>query len=214
MATAAAFARRLQVFADRTLSPAAQSAMLAAAAKRELAGLISSGRASPSYQRFVDGAENRPEAAVKPAPSGLIVYRFATLGRVGAFALEFLVRRARGLPAEYLRGFYLAADGRFIPMAAFNPDKLGAGVKELAIGNVVAFSRKVDVQLAGGKRLRFSVPPGLFDDCVAAIRSRFGNVVDAKRVYTLTFPGQHVLKRGRKRGSRVESPAIIITPRR
>lgn len=214
MATAAAFARRLQVFTDRALSPAAQSAKLAATAKQELAELIASGRASPSYHGFVDGVTGKPEEAVRPAPDGLIVYRFATLGRVGAFALAFLVRRARGLSAEYLRGFYLAADGKFIPSAAFNPDHLGAAVKELAIGNVEPYSRKIDVQLVGGKRLHFNVPPGLFDDCVAAIRSRFGAVVEAKRVYTLNFPGQYVLTRDRKRGSRVESPAIIITPRR
>lgn len=79
--------------------------------------------------------------------------------------------------------------------------------------------------MVGYEKLTFSVPAGLFDDAVAAIRSRFGSIVDVKRVYTMQFPGQYTLRReqyhasgrraGRPRrrlGKRVESPAIIITP--
>lgn len=227
MASAAAFRRSLQVFADRTLSPAAQSSHLARVAKAELAVLIQSGRAPASYRRFVDGREGAPEESVGPAPLGRIVYRFNHLGAVCTFALSFLVNRSPERSGRFRKGFYLGIDGKFVPMAQFNAAALTADVKEIVIGNVEPYSRKVDVQLVGGESLSFSVPAGLFEDAVQAIKARFGALVDVKRVYTMKFPGQYTLKqrqvhqsgryRGRSRkrvGTPVESPAIIITPRR
>lgn len=226
MGNAAAFRGQLKVFVDKSLSPQAQSAALAKAAKDKLADLVKSGRASPNFRRFVDGAEGVVEERVGPAPHGQIVYRFNTLGAVATFALSFLVNRSPARTGQFRKGFYLGIDGKFVPMAQFNPDALTANVKEIVIGNVEPYSRKVDVQLAGNRKLSFSVPAGLFDDAVSAIKSRFGTLVDVKRVYTMRFPGQYILKqeqyhqsgkragRARKRaGKPVESPAIIITPR-
>lgn len=214
MAGAAAFNRRLELFADRTLSPAAQSAKLAALARRELAALIASGRASPSYRRFVDGTEGKPEEAVRPAPSGAIVYRFVVLGPVVMFALAFLVERSPDRTGKFRAGFALGIDGKFVPAAQFNPAALTANVEEISIFNVEPYSRKLTVQLIGGRSLHFSVPPGLFADAAAAIKSRYGAIVECKTRYNLSFPGQYVLKGGKKAGSRVESPGLIITPRR
>ncbi|MBB3264058.1 hypothetical protein FHW79_001673 [Azospirillum sp. OGB3] len=227
MASAAAFRRSLQVFANRTLSPAAQSAHLAQVAKTELAGLVQSGRAPASHRRFVDGREGAPEEAVGPAPSGRIIYRFNHLGAVCTFALSFLVNRSPERTGRFRKGFYLGIDGKFVPMAQFNPAALTADVRQVVIGNIEPYSRKVDVQLVGGEPLSFSVPAGLFEDAVQAIKARFGVLVDVKRVYTMSFPGQYILQteqhhrsgryqgRSRKRaGKPVESPAIIITPRR
>jgi hypothetical protein len=45
------------------------------------------------------------------------------------------------------------------------------------------------------------------------VRQRFGNSVQARRVYNLSFPGQYVLRRPSQRGdSVVQSPALIISP--
>ncbi|MBP2233080.1 hypothetical protein J2847_006415 [Azospirillum agricola] len=236
MAKAAAFARSLDLFVDRTLSPAAQSARLAGAAKRELARLVAEGHASPSYQRFVDGREGAAEETVAPAPGGRIVYRFNHLGAVGTFAVSFLRQRspaASGLPARprngkhgaYRDSFWIGVNGRAFPAARYDPELVPAGA-ELVIYNINAYSRKVDVQQVGGKSLSFSVPPGIFDDAAKAIRTRYGSLVDVKRVYTMRFDGQYLLKNeqvhrsgryvGRSRnraGKPVESPALIITPR-
>lgn len=234
MARAAAFYAELGVFIDRNLSPAAQSAALAAAAKAKADELIRTGRAQAPFRRFVDGREGAPEESVKPAPSGRIIYEFNTLGAVCTFALSFLVNRSptassvpvdqkTGKTGRYRDSFYLGLDGRFVPMKDFNPQKLGA-VAQIVIGNTQPYSRKLDVQLAGGKRLRFSVPAGLFEDAAKAIQRRYGALVEVKRVYTMSFPGQYklrnnaVYKRGARKGmpreGRVQSPAIIITPRR
>lgn len=65
------------------------------------------------------------------------------------------------------------------------------------------------VQLVGGRRLRFSIPPGLFDDAVKAVRGRFGNLVTEQRRYTIRFPGQERTRQGRT----PEYPALEIGAR-
>lgn len=236
MAKAAAFRRRLDVFIDQALSPAAQSQRLAEIAKQELAAQIAAGRASKSYRRFVDGREGVPEESVAPAPHGRIIYRFNHLGVIGMFALTFLKHRsppasgqparpAHGKPGTYRDSFWVGVNGRAMPAAQFNPDLAPPGA-ELVIYNASAYSRKVDVQLIGAQPLHFAVPAGLFDDAVKAIKARYGVLVDVKRVYTMAFPGQYRLKTeqvhqsgryaGRTRsraGKSVESPALIIKPR-
>lgn len=264
MSQAEFFAARLGEWVDRNLSPEAQSAHLARTAKRELARLQGTGRASQNYVRYVDGKAGMPEEMVRPAPDGLIFYRFAVLGPVAAFALGFLTARSPKGSGDYAKSFYLGistkdtqlnpaffptritsgkqkgrftfstapapaplSGGRFVPMAQFNPQKVTADVAEIVIGNTQPYSRKVDIQIVGGRKLSFSVPPGLFDDCVKAIKARFDDIVEVKRIYTINFPGQYRLKRtqlrkkgrhagkvGRAAGSPVESPAIVITPRR
>ena len=213
MGNAVAFNGQLKVFIDRNLSPQAQSAALARAAKSKLNELIGSGRASRDFRRYVDGREGVAEEAVGPAPSGQIVYRFNALAAVATFALSFLVSRSPRQSGRFRQGFYLGVDGKFVPMQQFNPKAVTADVREIVIGNREPYSRKVDVQLIGTQPIHFSVPAGLFDDGVAAIKRQFGPIVDVKRVYTMQFPGQYVLRRGRRAGKPVHSPALVITLR-
>ncbi|AWK90347.1 hypothetical protein [Azospirillum thermophilum] len=233
MGNVRAFQRQLSLFIDRTLSPAAQSRRLAEVARRERDALIAAGRASPSYRWWVDGREGAPEDTVAPAGGGQIVYRFSSLGAVTAFALEFLIARSpprsaapinpkTGKTAHYRDGFYVGVNGRFIPASVFEPGAVPPGA-EIVIGNTQPYSRKVDVQLVGHQSLTFSVPPGLFDAAAKAIAARYGDFVTVKRVYTMRFPGQYLLRaeqvtnKGRSRrrlGKPVESPALIITSRR
>lgn len=227
------FQRQLSLFIDRTLSPAAQSRRLAEAARRERDALIAAGRASPSYRWWVDGREGAPEESVAAAGDGRIVYRFSSLGAVITFALETLIERSpprsstpinqkTGKTAHYRDGFYVGVNGRFIPAAVFQPTSVPPGA-EIVIGNTQPYSRKVDVQLVGTRKLSFSVPAGLFDDAAKAIATRYGDFVTVHRVYTMQFPGQYLLRaeqvtnKGRSRrrmGKPVESPALIIKSRR
>ncbi|CAO3445722.1 hypothetical protein [Azospirillum argentinense] len=232
MAGAQAFRRSLHLFVDRTLSPEAQSRRLAQRARQERDALIADGRASPSYRWWVDGREGVPEELVQPANGGRIVYRFNSLGAVTAFALAFLIERSpprssapinprTGKTAHYRDGFYVGVGGKFIPAATFNPSAVPPGA-EIVIGNTQPYSRKVDVQLVGMEPLMFTVPAGLFDDAAKAVNAQYGDFVKAKRVYSMSFPGQYQLRqeqfrkgRSRKReGKPVESPALIITSRR
>lgn len=229
------FAQRVQAIIDRTLSPDAQSRMLADAAKKALNDAIQSGRGTDSYRKWVDGHEGAREETVKP--TGTILYRFNRMGAIAQFALSYLINRspvrssfpispAHGKPVHYRDGLYVAVDGKFILAHQFAPNSVPA-TAEISIGNVVAYSRKVDIQLIGGKRLSFSTAPFLFDDAVREIKKRFGVLVEVKRVYTLDHPLQYTLRKeqkygpgkrqGRARGrigSRVESPALIISPMR
>ena len=208
--SASTFQREVQVFLDRELSDEALSRKFAAYAQDDVAKLIASRRASPRWRRFVDGVEGVPAESVKVG--GHIVYEFEYLADVIVFALAFLQERSPHRTGEFAHSFYLGLDGKFVPAMRFNPMTMG-DVQEVVIGNIQPYSRKIDVQLVGTRRLRFSTPPNLFADCVQAIRSRFGNTVTAKRVYTMNFPGQYVARQGKRAGKRVESPAIVITRR-
>ena len=236
MARADVFRRNVKIFTDRTLSPQAQSAALAALAKREVASLIASGRASPSFQRFVDGREGAPEESVSPAPNGEIIYRFTNLGDVITFALSFLrtwaskgnhsAEISEGKYGPLADNFYVGVDGKFIMADEFSAQNVPVGA-EIVVGNRNAYNRKYDVQLAGSKVLHFTAPSGIYDAAVMSINKTYGNSVVAKRTYSMDFPGQYSLhndqvrKSGRytgkvirSAGDRVQSPAIIITSRR
>lgn len=225
MARAAEFNRSLQVWVEQTLSPEAQSKFLAKTAREERDQLIKSGRASPTYRTFVDGTIDKSEDLVQPAPSGKIIYAFSGWRAITTAALKILVDNSPVLTGNYKKSFYLGIDGKFVPMEQFNADAIGFDVKEVVIGNTQPYSRKVDVQLVGGKKLNFSVPPLLFDNAVKELKSQFGRNFTIKRVYTMEFPGQYVLRqeqyhksgrnigKPRKRaGQLVESPALIIQP--
>lgn len=206
----AAFRRSVEVFFEGEVAPEALARHLAQVAKATAAELITTGRAPPRYTRYVDGREGAPEETVRP--DGVILYRFDYMAEVVAFALAFLRARAPVWTGRYRESFYLGLDGRFVPAARFDAERMGT-VSEVVIGNTMPYSRKVDVQLVGTKPLRFSVPPGLFSDAAKAVQRRFGNLVSAKRVYTMRFPDQYTLRTGRKAGKPVESPALVIALR-
>lgn len=221
-----AFRQQTSVFINQNLSPEARSAFLAKTAREGVADLVASSRAPPNYTRVVDGAVGAPESSVKP--DGVIGYRFQYLGEIAAFALAFLQGRSpsghgaggsRMYRSAYRDSFYLGLargtgePGRFVQARQFNPLTMGADVAEITIGNLQPYSRLLDVQFAGQRRVRYSVPPGIFEDAVRAVNQRFGNQVTARRAYRQKFPGIYLLKTGRRAGSMVESPALIIAGR-
>lgn len=214
--------QKLNAFVDHNLSQPARAARIARFARAERDKLINAGRASPVYQTYVDGRLGAAEEQVKPG--GTIFYQFVYLREVVPAVLEFLKQRSPVASGRYRDSFYIAVDGRFFLAREFRIEALPASA-EITIGNTQPYSRKVDVQLIGTRKLSFSVPSGLFDDAVKFIQGRWGNLVTVKRVYTMAFPGQYRLKipqmRGdaphrvkRRAGTPVESPAIIINPRR
>lgn len=206
-----AFRQQIQVFIDANLSPAARSNILADAARTGLAGLISSGRAPPTYQTFVDGKrDDDDESHVRGTGGGTILYQFSAQAEAAAFALGYLRARAPGRSGTFRNSFYLGINGRFVPAAQFDPAQVPSGA-EITIGNTRPQSRKIDVQMDGERVLHFSVPAGLFDDCAAAVRRQFGGLVIARRISTLRFPGQYNIARGKNAGSAVDSPAVVLT---
>lgn len=213
-----AIRERFTTYAAANLSPAARSARLAAFAKKTLAETIQAGRASDQYTRLVDGRPGADESSVRGDGSGRIDYLFAYIGPAAARALEFLRQRApsggetnRPGRVKLRDSFYVGVNGRIVRWQDFDPDRVPADA-EIVIGNTAPDARKADVQQAGGRTLQYSAPAGMYDDAVRMLRREFP-LVKAKRVYSLRFSGQYILRRGDKRGSPVQSPALIISAR-
>lgn len=224
MAKAAAFRQQIQLFADANLSPQARSARLARVARAALAGLQAAGRASHTYRLAVDGRPALDESTVRGDGTGRILYSFSYVAEAVEFALDFLRVRAPVKSGAYARSWYVIADGKFslasqIDLASIPP------TGEVIVGNTQPYNRRVDVQRNGARSIRFSVPPGEYSDCVAALRQRFGNSIAAERLYDAHFPGKYILKNHqarrsgrragaviRRSGSAGQSPAIAIRP--
>lgn len=206
------FRRSLKTFVDATLSPAARGKAMAEFAEKTVADLIAAGKAPPSYRRWVDGVEGAAPETVKPG--GRILYEFSNIAAATLFALGFLRARSpvgpgapkdKRYPKAYRDCFVVSVNGRPIPWDSFVPRSVPPDA-EIFIFNTQAYSRKIDVQLVGRRPLRFSVPPGLFDDAAKAVRRRYGNTLTAKRQYSVSFPGQHITKAG----IAVQSPALRL----
>lgn len=204
-----AFRQQVNAFIDANLSPTARSRILANTARQGVRDLIASGQASPGYDLFVDGHRAQTEDGVRGDGGGVIRYQFNYMGAAAAFALSFLQARSPSRSGEFRQSFYVGVDGRFIPASAFSAQSV-PGAAEVVIGNTQPQSRRIDVQFVGSKPLHFSVPAGMFDDAVRAVRARFGGAVTARRIYSLRFPGQYVLRRGATRGQPVQSPALVL----
>ncbi len=222
MSKAVAFRQQIRVFTDSALGPAARSARLATVARAALAGLQSTGRASSTYRLFVDGKPSMTETTVRGDGTGKILYSFSYLAEAVEFALDFLRARAPVRSGKYRRSFYVIVNSHFTPADSFDLASVPP-TAEIIIGNTQPYNRKVDVQRNGTKPLRFSVPPMEYDDCVRAVKQRFGNTLTAKRVFDYNFPGKYRLrnhqtrKSGRRAGAVVrragdagQSPAVII----
>lgn len=229
MTTALAFSRSIEVFIKENLSPEALSANLAKVAHKVVDDLVGTGQVPAAYTSYVDGRKGAAWETVRP--DGAIYVKFNPFPAVATYALEFLKARAPEKTGRYRRGFYFGitreggSDGKFVEADAFNPAAITSDVVEVVIGNTEPYSRKVDVQYVGLRKLNFGekCPPGLFEDAAKMINARFGGMVVAKRVYTTEFPGQYTLQReqfrksGRAAGKalgrkdkRVESPALVI----
>jgi hypothetical protein len=190
----------------------AQRRELAAFARGELEKAISSGAASPSYRRFVNGREGVTEDEVRmPGP---ILYVFAPLREAVEFALAFLKQRwpVRG-PAgggHFADSWAVLVDGiRWDGRSEIRP---GA---EAVIVNTQPYARKVETGAKG-----FSVPKGMLEDARQAVLKKWRLPLDAQFRY-IELAGGYVLKgasrRGRRRdtkaGAAMKYPALVIAGR-
>lgn len=208
---AQALKRSVEVFISDAMNPQLRSQILAKFAMEDVAEMIATGRASPVYQVFVDGVEGADPTSVDP--DGQIFYDFSYTSEAVAFAIAFLRRRAPRKSGQLAESFWISIDGKFLPSVdAVNLDHIPRDA-EIIIGNSAPYARKADIQLVGTHRLHFNAPPFMYADCVRAMRIRFGNAFGVKRVHTIHFPGQYILKGTKRRGQRVNSPAIIINPK-
>ena len=176
-------------------------------ARGERDRLIAAGSFSRRYVTLVNGIEGAREETIRPG--GAIVYQAVSLGAAVLLALDVLRRRSPVVSGDYRNSFLVAAEGgRPIPAAAFNPNLLGRDASEVYVFSPLPYSRKVDVQLVGGRKLRFSVEPGLYEDAARAVKRAYPDL-DASRLYTV----QHPQRERNDAGRWIEYPAVVIRAR-
>jgi hypothetical protein len=217
------YSREITLFVEGHLDPRKSALAFAEEVRRRLAGMVAAKRVPPKYRHFVDGREGADFRAVRPG--GTIAAAFSYNADILLFALSFLQARSPSRTGNYRNSFFVGIGGKFVMARSLNPAHVPDGPVELVVGNTQPYHRKVDVQTVGNRRLRFSVPPGMFHDAAKAVNARFGNVVTAKRVHDIDFPSKYRLKQAQMRtgtrshsvkrgaGTYVESPALIINPR-
>lgn len=213
MAAVDLFDRELKL-ATADLEPGAINALLARFAKDSVRELVSSGRASETYERYVNGRQGVAEEAVQ-AP-GPIIYEFSLWEPIITFAVDELRRRSPVKSGRFRSSFIVLANQREVTdYNAIGPDA------EVIITNFQPYVRKAENGLLGAKRY------SIFDGTKRALASRFGN--EGRNAAAFTFEtrwldvraGVHagmpyILKRhqGRRKdrqaGMSITYPAVVI----
>ncbi|MDO9712457.1 hypothetical protein [Paracraurococcus lichenis] len=201
-----AFKRSVDVFVSRDLSEPERAAHLARVAKAGLAELQGSGRAPEAFRRFVDGREGAREESVKA--EGLILYRFSLLAEAATFAMTYLLTRVPVTSGAYRDALWYAVNNRPISRKSWAPDKLGSDVDEVILFDKLPQSRKLDVQLVGGKKLRVKVKPNFFEDAAREVRKAYPSL-DCWRLYSVDWPGRQKSEKQRW----IDYPGISIRAR-
>lgn len=209
------FDRDVKVMIAQDLGPDAVARDLAAAARKGLREYLDSLADPPTYETIVNGRRGAMEDAVKPP--GPILYEFSWWGAILGYALPFLRARAPRSSSVYRHGhkgrqayrdsFFVMANGREVQPSGFDTIAPDA---EVTIGNDAPYSRLLDIQLIGTKPVKVSVPPGIFKDAAEAVRAKFGQLIDVRHVYNVTFRGGYRLETGPRAGKQVHSPALVL----
>lgn len=137
MASGFEFFERDLKLATAGLEPDAINKALAAFARQELRRVISTGEASSTYDKFVNGVQGAAEETVK-AP-GPILYQFVNWPAVIRFALEDLDKRVPKKSGRYAGGFMVLANQ--MPVRDYKDVPPGA---EVTIINVRPYTRRME----------------------------------------------------------------------
>jgi hypothetical protein len=229
---ALSYMREVRLFIAQHLDPQASALAFAKEARSQVADMVAAHTIPPRFTQYVDGHEGAAFESVKPG--GTIALSFTYNADILVFALAFLYSRSPTGPMPtsgprlyrqpFRESFWVSINGKYIAPGALNLAHVPEGPAELIVGNLQPYARKVDVQRVGNRVLHFNKPAGLYDDAARAVNAQFGNVVTAKRVYNINFPGKYTIKQTQTRagthgrvkrwsGTPVESPALIINPR-
>lgn len=200
----ATFGRDLQL-ATAGLSPEAIAPELAKFARAELQKAIASGRASTSYDRYVNNTPGLPEDAVKLP--GHIFYEFSYWGDVISHALTYLAKRSPRLSGQYIGSQAVMVDGQVIaPTAQIRADQV------VTIVPTVPYSRKIEVGHMKMRAERY-----VMDAARREMDRRFRGVVQTS-VQWITLPDGYTLKghfrRGHRPGARNKGRADVAAGQR
>ncbi|MBS7542524.1 hypothetical protein [Ancylobacter oerskovii] len=199
------------------LSPEAQSQALAAFANEQLAEAQQMNTAAlgylPAHTTYVDGAEGRPVADVKP--DGSVVFVFDLVDDALTWIGEQLVKHSPVLRGTYAASHVLLADG-----VEVTPGEPIPAAEVYVFINSQPYARKIE------KGLSQQAPHGVYEAVAVLAAQRFGNVVrigftwrslvggavSAWAATTKMEPRRPYLKRSRKafQDWLTRQPAIII----
>ncbi|MFT8481371.1 hypothetical protein [Gluconobacter oxydans] len=213
MASPRSVARNIRLFRDQALSPAAQSARLAAVAIKARDQAVRSGDAPPHWVTIVDGRQGTPESSVQP--DGFILYKFNVMGLAAQAALQLCKDRSPVRSGRYRDSWMVVVDGR--PWTEEVAD-IPEGVSVMIV-NPQPYARKIDT----GAMKNMSVPPGIVDAVRKLVQRKFPTVNAARAFVTipsgLMENAPYVLRRSRGRsksrsaGTAMTYPAMILTKR-
>jgi hypothetical protein len=202
---------------NEELSPAAQSRMLADAAREHLKDGQEINRRAlgkvPDHVTYVDGAEGAALEQVRP--QGTIVFEFDIVLEAFAWVDQMLRDHSPVRRGRYQRSHMFFADDE-----EADPRNPPRGAEQFIFVNTVAYARKIE------RGLSPQAPNGVYEGVAALAEQRFGNAAKFYFTYRAPLTG-HVLDwaNGRKLGAMpaskrrrqlhkdVRNPAILITVR-
>jgi hypothetical protein len=204
MARPQTFARDLKI-ATAGLEPDAIKGLLVSTALQVLSD-AQNAREFPS--QYITTVNDRVGASIQSVePPGPIVYTAVWWPEILEYGLSYAAERSPVLSGRFRRSWFAMENGT--PVTDFDAIPLNA---ECIITNDQPYSRKIEVG-----HMHMSVPPGVVEDLVSALRRKFGNLITVRRRF-IPLEGAYVTKRASRRrrrarpGGRVLSyPAAVIT---
>jgi hypothetical protein len=204
MARPQTFARDLKI-ATAGLEPDAIKGLLVSTALQALSD-AQNAREFPS--QYITTVNDRVGASIQSVePPGPIVYTAVWWPEILEYGLAFAEGRSPVLSGRFKRSWFAMANGS--PLNDFAAIPLNA---ECIITNDQPYSRKIEVG-----HMHMSVPPGVVEDLVSALRRKFGNLISVRRQF-ISLEGAYALRRGSRRrrraspgGRMLSYPAAVIT---
>lgn len=187
MAGATAFARQVEVFKNQLTGEARKQFVIAAAVQARDEAMAQNEQAlgrKPAVQTIVDGSPGAPLDALKPG--GTIVFLFAvgevTLQNAVDEAFEILARISPRLTGRYARSHKLLVNGVERDAATDGQAIVLTAKDEVTLVNLQPYARKLE------KGLSEFAPNGIYEVATAALKSRYGSLLNIRFGYD-QFPG-------------------------
>ena len=208
MAGMRAFERELKI-ATAGLEDEQIRKLLAQTAREALAEAQAAGEFPEQYIISVNGRIGGGEDTV--VPPGPIVYTANWWQEILTYAMEFARQRSPVRSGDYKNAWFVMVNGTAV--ADFNAIPLTA---ECTLTNDMPYARKIEI----GK-MKMSVPPGVVEDTISAMRRRFGDLIRARRMF-INLEGAYRLRhssvvhhrhRAVQAGRTLTYPAAVLTLR-
>jgi hypothetical protein len=177
------FQRTVDLFVARNVTGPEVQTYLANQALANIAGLIQTGQASPSYRLFTNNVLGADPRSIKLDGTGRIDALFSNIADAVLFAYNFAVDKSPEKSGDYKASWYFLVNGQ--PWTNSLNDIPPASV--VVLTNNSDYHRKIDV---GGQRM--SVRPQIIEQTRQAVMRKFPGII-AERKF-ITIPGGYILK--------------------